>query len=478
MFQKLITILTLLSTFPLAFSEKEAVLSALSNSPSLQIKKVLLSTDSLGYRAASAKKKLGASISGNNAVHWQPSKQYEIGDSNFSENIFETNLGATISQPLSGGGELTGSLSHHSISLSDSQSAQHTSSGKVSFSQPLLKDAWSHAPIDYEIKIAAKHLSISKEAFRGQVLTLLSQVREEHLNTINLASQVSIRRLELTYANNTLEYERARFSLGEKAEMDTLSAALETLKAKETLLNANFKLKQARKQLALSLGIPFENLPSVSDTQITLNPIPAAEVIYTKIENAHHELKILDLTLEQLNLQVKKTQNALLPRVDLLGGVEHTQLGKAPFSHNNAPWGTRTFSPYIGVSFVYDIFSRQHKINQAQAKLKSHSTQLEKAFLLKQQKVIVDEFIDAWEQDMTRLNIRQAEVKIAEKNHAYAVARYQIGEIDNLAKLKAQSDLINAKLNLLSAKVNLKRLEIAVDKVTSHTLKRFGVNLQ
>jgi outer membrane protein TolC len=86
--------------------------------------------------------------------------------------------------------------------------------------------------------------------------------------------------------------------------------------------------------------------------------------------------------------------------------------------------------------------------------------------------------VDAWSRDSARLVIRTAEVRIAGKNHEYALERYKLGEIDNLARLKAQNDVISARLNRLIAEVNLKRLEIAVDKATANVLNRFGVKLK
>lgn len=462
-----------------AFTEAEAVQIALKNNPEIQISTISLSRDSLDLKKVQADAFLQAQVSGDKIIEVHPATLNSYSGADTVIRTIETVFGGTVSHHIPGGGNVSTSIETRGIRDLDSPGSDFVTTSGLSVTQPLLKDAWSNAPIDYQINIEKKNLNISFEKFKDDILDILSRVREAYLDWLSSVHAVEIRKAELVYTQDALDYEKARFQLGEKAEMDTLTAALELLRARENLMSAEYGEKTARKRFSLELGIGTVELPELSDSSIQIGPIPSAGAIMAKVEENNYQLKLLKLTKELLELQSYKHKNDLLPRVDVSAGVQSTQKGSNFFSSNKAtPTNPNVIDPWIGITFTYDILARKERYSRKQAELSLQSNEIEKEYFINQQRVAVGEFIDAWAQDSAKLNIRSAEVIIAEKNHNYAVERYQLGEIDNLTKLKAQSDLINTKLNKLFAEVNLKRLEIAVDKATANVFNRFGVTLK
>ena len=471
-----------------ALTEAEAIRIALENNPDVKVRRILLSSDSLELKKAKADAGVQVSASGENLLELHPATRYTYSGNDSTVRTVESALGGSVSTHVPGGGKISASVEGRGVRDLDTSETDFTTTASLAISQPLLRDAWSNAPMDYQINIEMKNLNISLEKFRGQMLDILSSVRESYLTWISALKTVGIREAELLYTRNALEYERARYMLGEKAEMDTLTAALELLRARENLMTATYEEKRARERFALELGrgigdpgekdSPLELVPEFVDSTIDIHPIPSADAIMKKIEENNYELKLLEITGEILELQLRNYKNSLLPRLDVSAGISSTQRGERLFASGNATSSSNGIDPWIGITFTHDFLSKSNRYRKKQAEFSLQSNAIEKQDFIKQQKVAVDEFVDAWARDSARLAIRTAEVIIAEKNHAYAVERYQLGEIDNLAKLKAQSDLINARLNKLYAEVNLKRLEIAVDKATTNVFDRFGVTLK
>lgn len=462
-----------------AFTEAEAIQIALENNPEIKISAIALSRDSLDLKKVQADAFLQAQISGDKIIEVHPATRNSYSGADTVIRTLETGFGGTVSHHIPGGGNVSTSVESWGTRDLDSSGANFTTYSGLTVTQPLLKDAWSNAPIDYQISIEKKNLNITFEKFKDDILDILSRVREAYLDWLSSVHAVEIRKAELEYTRNALDYEKARFQLGEKAEMDTLAATLELLRARENLMSAEYGEKTARKRFSLELGIDTGELPELSDSSIQISPIPSADAIMVKVKENNYQLKLIELTKELLELQHYKHKNSLLPRVDVSAGVQSTQRGSNFFSSNSATAANpNVIDPWIGITFTYDILARKERYSKKQAELSLQSNEIEKTYFINQQRVAVGEFVDAWAQDSAKLNIRSAEVIIAEKNHNYAVERYQLGEIDNLTKLKAQSDLINAKLNKLFAEVNLKRLEIAVDKATANVFNRFGVTLK
>ncbi len=461
-----------------AFTEAEAIQIALKNNSEIQINTISLSRDSLDLKKVQADALLQAQVSGDKIIEVHPATKNSYSGADTVNRTIETGVRGKASHHLPGGGNISTSIETRGIrDLGGSGSDFVTTTG-LTVTQPLLKDAWSNAPIDYQITVEKKNLNISFEKFKDDILDILSLVREAYLDWVSSVHAVEIRKAEQVYTQDALDYEKARFQLGEKAEMDTLTAALELLQARENLMSAEYVEKTARKRFSLELGISTGELPELSDSSIHISPIPSAGAIMANVEENNYQLKFLELKKELLELEHYKHKNSLLPRVDVSAGVQSTLKGSSFFSSNRAtPTNPNLIDPWIGITFTYDILARKERHSRKQAELSLLSNEIEKEYFINQQRIAVGEFIDAWAQDSTKLNIRSAEVIIAEKNHNYAVERYRLGEIDNLTKLKAQSDLINAKLNKLFAEVNLKRLEIAVDKATANVFNRFGVIL-
>lgn len=452
---------------------------ALDNNHDIRTSRISLQKDSIALESVKSEASWQAVVTGNNAVELHPATVQHAPGSDETQTSVGTNLGAEVSRYIPGGGHISASVSGSGNRNLDSANTDFSTISEIKATQPLLKNAWSNAPMDFQINIERNSFNISQEQFKKELRNTLSTVRESYLDLVGAVQAVEIRKAELLYATNALDYERARLFVGEKAEMDTLTAALEYLRASENLMSAEYAVKTAKRNLALAVGLPISEVEVQSGTAIEISPLPTLEEIREQVKDNDDRLAILEITRRNLILQRNRYSNALLPQVDIEAALRNTEYGDNFFTSNNAS-ATRpnTLDPWIGISLTFDLLSRKDRYARKSTDLSLKYNEIEREQLWKELSFSIDAFIDAWAQDSAKLAIRTAEIQIAEKNHNYAIQRYEIGEIDNLAKLKAQSDLINAQLNRLLAEVNLKKLEIAVDQATANVFNRFGVKVK
>ena len=470
-------------TMSFGITEHEAVLIAVDKNPSLKIEKISLQKDSLQFQSVKSDAGFQVLVAGTNLVELHPATQTSYtsaaGKVESTEKTLETAITGTISRQIPGGGSLSASLSGNSDKNFDSSDAAYTTTARVALSQPLLKNAWGNSNVDYAIKVGRITLSLSAEQFRQKVLDIVSNVRTAYWDWVLAAQTAAIRSTELAYAANQLDMQRNRFRVGEGTEMDTLSAALEHLRAQENLMNAEYEERSSRESLLLELNAGPLQLQTAEEPEIRLDPIPNTDSLFAIARENSSQLRVLDLTQNSLMLQYKKETNSLLPEVNIETGLNNTTYGTSFFKDDNATSARENiFDPYIGIRFSYDVLARKRRHARASASLSLASNDIDREQEIKQLQIDIRNFIDAWHQDSTKMIIRTAEVAIADKGYLQATEGFKLGTIDNLSLIKAKNDLITARLNLLTSRINLKKLEIAADKATGNTLRRFNIATQ
>jgi outer membrane protein TolC len=466
------------ATFAPALTEQEAVLLALSKNPDIRVKEISLAKDSIVFKTVKSDAGVQVVLSGNRLVEFHPGTRETYNGMSSTGQELKGNLDVTVSRHIPGGGNITASAGNDFSNELDGAGTGHSAYVDLSATQPLLKDAWGNSDIDYSINIEKKNLAISNARFRRDMGDIIAGIRNKYWAWILAEKTVAIRQQEVGYAESGVTFERSRFQVGEGTELDTLSAALELLRAREQLVTAEYDEKYARKALCLLLDVPPDSIAAGEMTDIPLSPLPGAGEILGRGREASPDLRVLALTREALLLEKARAGNASLPAVNLEAGLTVDRYGSSPFGGNNATsLSPNTLDPYIGIRFTYDILARRARLDRAAAERSLAGNAVEREYADKQLAADIESFTDAWHRDSSRLSIRRTETVIAEKNYTMASASYKLGTIDNLAMLKAKNDLINAQLNRIHAEINLKKLEIAVDNIMQTYSQRFGISI-
>lgn len=372
-----------------------------------------------------------------------------------------------IAQTLPGGATVT--LGAQSSSLGYSGVDQNPSSAQkywLEATQPLLREAWKHAPLEYAVKIqdlASRELSLEQ---RNTLATTLSEARQNYWNVYAATKKLQITRQSMEYAQRRLQLERARFAIGTVALIDTLSASLQMAQAQQDLFGDSLALLKARNQLALTLMSRPDSLVLVDSVAFELNPLPPAGELLAQVQRYNPTRQIFELTAQRLHLQQERAKNQLLPDVR----------AKVSIAQNDEidRWSLYNRS-VVSLLFSYALPNRTLRNTVAEAKLQQQKNEFDARLNEQRLAVAVEELVTTWDQERQRLELAKTSQSIANQHFIAAQRGYELGTVDYLRYIEAENSLRDASLELLSQQIGLKRLEITFDEISGNLFARFGV---
>ncbi len=478
----IVWVLLVAATTLSALTEKEVIGLALEHSPDIALMHLDLEQDSIALEQVEVQERLEVSLYGENLVESHPYTATTYPDSTHATSDVSMNAGVRATQKIPGGGTVSANLYTQGNKIEESDPLYGTHFD-LHVSQPLLKNGWGESEVAYAIAQKKESIQQSKEQFRSSLVTQLTMVRKAYWDVIEAEQQVIIRSNEKKYLQESLLYERSMFLVGEKSEMDTLSAALEVLRADQNLVSAEYTVKQKRKALSVLLNVSVTAIDTalVFDPEIVLKNVqglPDKQTLLADAIKNSSSLKIVDLSTQINAREVQHLENQLLPEINLNVGIDNQILGNNPGAFGgDGNLTSRTIDPWIGVSVEYPLFQYQTTLKKKERALEKRRLIFTKIKLENELVLAVELLYDTWEKQQIDYTITLSEIAIAQKNIAYAQDRYALGEIDALAKLKAQNDYTEAALKKVAIEIALQKLVVDIDTITAHTLKRFGVSL-
>ena len=178
-----------------------------------------------------------------------------------------------------------------------------------------------------EVNLASVHQAqldtrISEYELRGYVLTLVTQIEETYWSYILAERKIEIYTQSLDLAQKQLEQTEDRIEIGNLGASERAAAQAEVALRKEDLIDAHNALAVIRLTLLRLMNPPGANL---WDRPIQLTSPPAAsteelapvESYIAAALEMRPDLNQARLLLQRNELEVVKTRNGLLPRLDL-----------------------------------------------------------------------------------------------------------------------------------------------------------------
>jgi outer membrane protein TolC len=280
---------------------------------------------------------------------------------------------------------------------------------------------------------------------------------------------LSISTNALSYASEQAERARIRFRIGEAAVLDTLSATLEYLSARESLLNDKMAATRARDEFARALGIAADSITMPDSLTIAIEDLPQPDTFISLVERYDPQLRIFEVMKQRLETEYRHTRNALLP--DLTARAEYatsTRLDDQSLKGNSV----------VSLVFAYVIPQTQKKVAVARKALEIKSQSLDVEDYRVQLRASLTEMVDNWRLEKEKSAISSMSRDIALQSFNASSRGYELGTVDRLNMLKAQNDFVDKSIRALQQQITLKKLEITVDELTGNVFTKFGVTLQ
>ncbi|MEI7880562.1 MAG: TolC family protein [bacterium] len=304
---------------PFRVSLNEAVMLALEHNPAFRVQR--LQPQIVQTREGVARASFDPVLFGGVSRNRQNGPQYAFqsgSDSNKETTTDNTTLQAGVAETLPTGTrlELSGQTAV------DHPVYNHTASRiGISVDQPLLEGAGLDANLAI-LRQARLDTRISVFELRGYTLALVAEVERAYWEYVQNRDQVEAFRDSLRVAERQLDETRERISVGKLADLEAVAAEAELASRREGLIVAESLFSASRLRLLRLLNIPRPSLwtltPEVSDEP--LPPATTLENVETNVTAAladRPDLNQARLALERGDIEVVRTRNGLLPKLDL-----------------------------------------------------------------------------------------------------------------------------------------------------------------
>ncbi len=248
----------------------------------------------------------------------------------------------------------------------------------IDLRRPLLRDAGTQVT-GLSVTTQEKELEISQHELRGFVSSLVQQLETNYWNYYLAREGLKVHQQALKLTETQLEDVKTRIELGTLPSIELASAKADLARQREQLINARNRVKISRLELlhlmhlrpgeAIDKIVPAE---SPSEAELTLPELE--ELIVTALEN-RSELAEAELRKERQELQLVRTNNGLLPRLDFFLNLGQTGFAGS-FSESIEELDSNNYSLSAGLNFEYRFGNRAASSEQRISQLRKQQQKL------------------------------------------------------------------------------------------------------
>jgi outer membrane protein TolC len=308
---------------------------------------------------------------------------------------------------------------------------------------------------------AEKDIEISQHALHGFVLALINQVETLYWDLYSAQEELSILQDSRFLAEQQLMETRERIAVGALAEIELAAAEGELALRDGAVIDAESDLKRNRLELLATINPPMDHYWELN---VDLVEIPALqkdltfdlrEYIPIALTLRPEILESISL-LEREELQLIRTKNGLLPRLDFF-----LNYGKTGYSNSFEGAFTTleddTFDINIGFEFQHSFGRRAQHAAQERATLNVDEAQ--SAIQNLEQLVELDVRTAHVEIERYHRQIESTRIatRFQEAKYQAELEKFRVGKSTNLLVLVTQRDLTQSRLDELRAVINLRK---------------------
>lgn len=368
------------------------------------------------------------------------------------------------------------------------------------FAQPLLRGRGKEAS-GAQLLLARANANVSEQAFRSQVNTILFNVVEAYWELVFGERNLAVTEQSLQLAQDQLERTQAQVEVGMIAPVEETQAEVAVAQRRNELILARNGLANAADNLRALLKA--DSLPGGWDTALDLTEAPEiaieqpnfAQSIETALSN-RPEIATARAQIASRQIEVRATNNALLPSLDVVGGLSFNGIGGNEILTQGFPpviigeidggygdalgelfgFGFPTWR--LGVNFSMPIGNNTAKGNYAQATLNEDKAKAELDRVEQQTTLEVRQAARAVTDAGELVTSTRATRELAELQLTIEQDRFDVGMSTNFEVLTFQDDLARAQVQELRATIDYRRARAALARVTGAIAMTYGMEIQ
>jgi outer membrane protein len=329
-------------------------------------------------------------------------------------------------------------------------------------------------------------VEISQYELRGYAQILLAQVEETYWDYVLSLRQVEIFQQSLGLAQRQLEETQERIHVGDLARSELPAAEAEVALRREDLINARSASAKTKLNL-LRLINPAGSGTAPNETLWTRDIVAESRPVSPSIAlddvephvalalQMRPDLNQARLLWQRDELEIVKTRNGLLPRLDLF-----VTLGKTGYagSFGNSVRNIRddNYDASVGLIFEYPPMNRAAKARNLQAVLTR-----------RQQREAIDNLAQLIEVDVrgAYLEIARAQEQVTataatrrlqDEKLQSETEKFRLGKSTSLLVAQVQRDLVAAQIAEVQAVVSYLKAFVELYRLEGSLLDRRGIN--
>ena len=348
----------------------------------------------------------------------------------------------------------------------------------LTFTQSLLRGFATEANLA-RLRQARLETEITQYELRGFSESLLAQVENAYWDYALSQRQIEIVEESLRLANQQLTETEEMIQIGTMAEAELAAVQAEVAAQQQGLINAKSTLESTRLRLLQLLNPPGKNL---WDRKVTLvHPPTLPEVRLDKVEThvsvalrMRPDLNQAKLDIQQEDLEIVRTKNGVLPRMDLFVTLGKTGYAGS-FSESVRDIRGDSYDVLAGLNVEYPIFNREARAQHRRALFRRGRA--EKALENLMQLVELDVRNAYIEVNRTKeqISASTATRNLQEEKLRIETEKFRVGRSTNFFVAQAQRDLLVSRIDEVQAVVNYLKALIDFYRLEGSLLERRGV---
>ena len=370
----------------------------------------------------------------------------------------------------------------------------------VTITQPLLRGFGIDLNRRF-IRIAKNSQKVADLVFRQQVIDTIAGISRLYTDLVSLNEDVNVKRESLRLAQRLYDDNKDKVDQGTLAPIEVIRAQAQVAASRQALISAEGLVRQ--QELIVLTAITRRGLtnPAIREAHITptdfvtvpdKEPVEPVQDLVADALKSRPDLAQAGIQVENSQISLKGSLNAVRPQVDLVGTVQNSglagelnPLAGATAGVTSAGYGgvlgqvfRRNYPTYsVGVQVTLPLRNRV-----AQADAVRDELQLRQAEIRRQQL-----------EDQARLEVADAQVSMQQARAAYEAAvqsrilqeksvsveqqKFDVGVSTNFLVIQYQSYLAQARSTEVAAKGAYAKARIALERATGRILETNHVSI-
>jgi len=361
---------------------------------------------------------------------------------------------------------------------SDRLDTRYATRAGVSLTQALLRGRGREVNIA-SLRQAEIGTDISQYELRGAAEALAARTETAYWDYALALRQLRIFEESVSLARRQLEETREIVRVGRLPETELVAARAEVALRRQELIDARNEMELARLNFLRLINPPG---PDLWSRELDLLDEPAAPEIKLDDANAHVQVALrmrpdlnqARLTTRLEELEVVKTRNGLLPRMDLFINLGMTGYADS-FGRSVDQLSGEHYDVMAGLTFEYPLGNRDPKARHKRAILSQ--LQAREALDNLAQLVALDVQSAYIKLDTAQQQIRASSAtrKLEEEKVRIERERFRVGRSTSFLVAQAQRDLVRSRILEIRAVVTVLEALVDLYRLEGSLLERWGI---